>query len=566
MDRPAGRDLVMTMASTGDNRPPAAGGRGTTPSSSPRPVGSCIAEEKDPFGLDQVRVALNRAIGSVATDFAVSENGAVIRLSGDKVAHGVKNFIKSKLFNPADDWKIAMFCGKSPDEPHTAYRVSCGQIPKSDLPYAVLTVSDQRSALSAKTAEIEEGARRTNSLRDRSKHPLVRTKSVQFPVVAEVGPSASLQKSSPRGGEKKHKKDKSKHSSSKFDFITNPHATLRGVQRSLVSLVGQADSIKTIAHANGAGGTIGRIQAHGEEEEDLQPEILRRRYKTPLSDKLQVLEMYVNQLRTIYTLRGAPPAEGDQASSLLVTIERHVQDAIRTEKIRSECNREAHSMLSISLQMIRDLPLVFLAREVPVGTSLCIADSHKRRAPICGKIDLIFYDLHERCYVLADIKTTRVPVAEGEEDNSQIMSEYLFLKRVNVLQLQMYAALLEHASAGDIRVGYVLIMGFNPARDYTHSTWRVKFDPEFYLSSDFSASEASSRFYRNAPKNASGPTGFVGQVSGPSPHRPVAPYDSRYVVESGASGIRGPIFTWDELEALLPHRFDRSRNGTAAKH
>lgn len=516
----------------------------STPSSSPRPPPSAD------WSLEKVRVALNKATSMVATDFAVNENGAVVRLSGDKVAHGVKAFIKSKLVAP-EDWKVAIFCGKNPDEAHTAHRVCYGQVAKSDLPFAVLTVNDQRDALAAKMKEIEDDDRRSNGFH-RARPSLVRTTSMQTIIPPAASPLTSPSPS-PRG-DKKHKREKSR--ASKLDMVMHPQATLRGVQRSFANLLSQTESMRTITHSDTSPRTEqDTIDSH-------QPELLRRRYKTPVADKLQVLDMTIQQLKSTYALRGIQ--EGDQVASLIVNLDRLLQDAVRTEKIRSECNREAHSMLSISLQMLGDLPLVYLSREVPVGTPLCIPDSHKRRAPICGKIDLIFYDLNERCYVVADIKTTRVSVAEGEEDNTQIIPEYLFLKRSNILQLQMYAALLEHASAGEINVGYVLLMGFNPARSYTYSTWRIKFEPKFYLASDFTAPEAYSCFYNEVPKNLAGGSGFGSVANSLGSYRPVAPYESRYVVQSGANGIRGPIFTWDELEALLPHRFDLSRNASPA--
>lgn len=471
----------------------------SSPLNSPHRSLTTYATKETPFHLDQVRSKLHHAIEMVAKDFAVNgPGGQVQRVSGDSYAQGVKNFINAKHNAGPKDFKTAVFCSGAVNS-SLPVRLNQGNIPSSDIPFSLLTVHDQTLALRKKVTDIEDAERR-----ERAVKPQLLTRTVSVSNLATNGHESS--------NGKKDKKEKK-----------NGYATIRGSSSSA--------TLRTMAEVQAA------------------VPILNRKYNTAISERTTTLKDLVTRLRGVYSKKTL--VESDTVNSIIDNLENTIRELDRTDKIRAECEREAHSMFSFSLEMLKGLPLVYLAREVAVGTCLCIgSNSGSDKVPVCGKIDIILYDLYEHCYVLADLKTTRPAIAEGEDDYSGLPMEYKFLKRVNILQLQMYAALLEHVSGGQITVGYVLIMGFDASRNYEYTTWRINFDPKFYLTNDFSHRDQIDCFYYDAPRALK-----PGELPATSTYRAIAPYNTSLVARKGATSMRAPLLTRDAAEALMPHRF-----------
>lgn len=475
------------------------------------------ATSEVPFNLDQVRALLNEAVNMVSTDFAVNVQGAVKRVSGDQCAQGVKNLIKAKHANGSHDYKTAVFCSRHANT-SLAVRLAQGYVSRADVPFSVLTIQDQKDAIRKKAFDIEEAERHEQRVTT-PRSALSRTDSL-----------ASL------SGEKKNKKKDKKKTGGGGESVygSNGYATIRGIPKDTQS------SLSSLAS----------LSMSSSPRNPFLPN-LSRPYFTPVATKASVLEEITGRLKRSYAKKSL--IESDTVNGIIDELDKAVQELTRTEKLRAECEREAHSMLSFSLEMLKGLPLVYLGREIAVGTCLCIGENaSSQKAPVCGKIDIVLYDLYEKCYVIADLKTTRLAVAEGEESHSDLPMEYKFLKRINVLQLQMYAALLEHAAGGKINVGYVLIMGFDPNRNYEYTTWRINFDPNFYLINDFSHPDQAACFYHEPPRLTK-----VGEMSVSGSYRPVAPYNTNLVAKAGALCMKAPLLPRDAAEALLPHRFVR---------
>lgn len=144
----------------------------------------------------------------------------------------------------------------------------------------------------------------------------------------------------------------------------------------------------------------------------------------------------------------------------------------RAQRAVDNALNEAHDALTFGHIALEGLPLATLAREVTLGC-VDVIEAGERGRCVMGIADLLLWDSEERCVVVADVKTCTEPKW------NYFPLSFRFLKRLHLLQIHLYAHLLERVSEGRLRVGYGLLIGFDPSEERAGrlGVWRIQLSP-----------------------------------------------------------------------------------------
>lgn len=285
---------------------------------------------------------------------------------------------------------------------------------------------------------------------------------------------------------------------------------------------------------------------------------------SPMGSKLSAISDAMKRLRQTY--KDKTHLESKTVKAIFDEIDTLVSDGMDLEgKVRSHRYPDAPDqgfLVRVVSESNVGRPLVYLDKDLVVMTPFNLASTAKayaldRAIPLhlFGRIDSLYYDVKERCCVVADVVTIPMrrrawlmDVDFNVENVIEHPMEYRFLKRWRVVKLQLLAAMLEQISNGDLRVGYVMIVAFDPnVCGGSYRSWRIKFDPAFFLATTLCNSHL---FYSDQPR----PFG----TRSPSTSRSfddirIAP-DVDMFVSPRVVPMPYSVLTTEELEGMLPHR------------